>query len=272
MKRRTFVQFAVSASGIVILDPTQLLAKKPNEDSMKVTMIYNNIGESDVLESAWGLSIWVEDKKEAILFDTGGDAKIIMENLGKAKVDFNKLSKIVISHNHWDHKNGLAKVLEITNNKPEVYVADHEAQNFKDEYPNAKIKGVRQIQKLTSNISTTAQLVDLTGQNKIYELSLVVHHNDSLYLITGCSHSGIVEMVEHVKETYPNENIELVTGGFHLRSKPEVEVKKISRKLKELGVLNLAASHCTGDQAIVLFKKDWGEHFIDFNLGDIRDI
>ena len=269
MKRRTFVQFAISSSGIVLLNPLSVFAKA-NKEIMKVTMLYNNIGDSDTMENDWGLSIWIEDKDEAILFDTGGNPKILMDNLAKTDIDFSRLSKIVLSHNHKDHTDGLIGVLEKSDYKPEVYVAMHDLEDYKIKHPKAKIIGVETPVKLTPSISTTAQLVN--PRNEVHELSVVVHKEKSVYLMTGCSHSGIVDMVDHVTSSYPKLKMEQVMGGFHLRNKNEPELIEISNDLKKLGVKNLAASHCTGDLALEIFRKEWGENFIDFNLGDESDI
>lgn len=75
-------------------------------------------------------------------------------------------------------------------------------------------------------------------------------------------------MVKTIKEIFPEKNIELVAGGFHLTQKSNSEIKDISNNLKKLGVEKIAPSHCTGDNAITLFKEDWREKFIDLNLGN----
>ena len=41
-------------------------------------------------------------------------------------IKFDQLKRIAISHNHWDHKNGLKMVLEKSGNKPDVYVVEKE--------------------------------------------------------------------------------------------------------------------------------------------------
>ena len=62
--------------------------------------------------SKWGLSMWIEDKETAILFDTGGKTSTLWENVRTAAVDIQKLSTIIISHHHYDHVGGLPIILE----------------------------------------------------------------------------------------------------------------------------------------------------------------
>ena len=50
------------------------------------------------------------------------------------------------------------------------------------------------------------------------------------------------------------------------------QVKEISSKLKRLQVKKVAPSHCTGEQAIKIFREEWQENFIDFNIGNTTRI
>lgn len=53
-----------------------------------------------------GVSYYIEDGVEKILFDTGYSS-IILENASKMNIDLNKINKLVISHGHDDHTGGL---------------------------------------------------------------------------------------------------------------------------------------------------------------------
>ena len=46
------------------------------------------------------------------------------------------------------------------------------------------------------------------------------------------------------------------------------QVRELSSKLKSLQVKKLAPSHCTGEQATNVFKEEWREDFVDFNIGN----
>jgi len=84
--------------------------------------------------------------------------------------------------------------------------------------------------------------------------------------MTGCAHPGIADMVKRAKNVL-NKKIYLVFGGFHLMSKSENEVKEIINQFRDLGVMNVGATHCTGDGAIKLFKEAYGENFIRMGVG-----
>ncbi|MBN2349520.1 MAG: MBL fold metallo-hydrolase [Bacteroidales bacterium] len=272
MKRRTFIQTFILSSGYILMNPGKLKGIHSDNNTLSVSMIYNNYKGSSDLKNAWGLSIWIEDADNATLLDTGGDASIMWENIEHTGINLNKLSNIIISHNHWDHINGLATILEKTNNKPKVYVVKNDINLYINKYPDANINAVSYVHEIYPNQWSTGPLKGTVMLGDIYEQSLILIQNNSLFLLTGCSHPGIVKIVETAKEKFPDKQIKLVAGGFHLINKSEKEVKEISAELKTMEVLNIAPSHCTGDFAIKIFKEDWGEKFVDFNLGDEMEI
>jgi 7,8-dihydropterin-6-yl-methyl-4-(beta-D-ribofuranosyl)aminobenzene 5'-phosphate synthase len=92
-----------------------------------------------------------------------------------------------------------------------------------------------------------------------------------LIVITGCAHPGIVEIVKNAKKIH-NKNIYMVFGGFHLPQKSESEVKRIIEEFRELGVLKVGPTHCTGDKAIQLFKDSFGENYIKLGVGKVIEI
>ena len=268
MERRLFIQTLILGSGYVLVSSKGLKGAQLDENSVKISMIYNNTGKSSTFKSAWGLSVWIEKYNTATLFDTGGDPSILWENISHTDLDINKLSNIVISHNHWDHKNGLGLILEKTLNKPDVYIVENDFKEYSEKFPEAKLKSVSGVMQIDKDTWTTGPLKALLPGGELYEQSVVLTQKKSMVLLTGCSHSGIVDMVKTVKKTFPDKELKLVAGGFHLMSKPDSEIMKISTELKDLNVVKIAPSHCTGDNAINYFRKDWGDKFIDFNIGD----
>ena len=53
-----------------------------------------------------GVSYYIEDGNEKILFDTGYST-VIIENAKKMNINLNDVNKLVISHGHDDHTGGL---------------------------------------------------------------------------------------------------------------------------------------------------------------------
>jgi 7,8-dihydropterin-6-yl-methyl-4-(beta-D-ribofuranosyl)aminobenzene 5'-phosphate synthase len=85
-------------------------------------------------------------------------------------------------------------------------------------------------------------------------------------VITGCAHPGIVQIVTASKNLI-KDNVFLVIGGFHLRDNSQSEIENIIYRLKNLGVRYVGPCHCTGDLARDLFKKEFGEYYIEVGVG-----
>lgn len=52
------------------------------------------------------------DSGETILWDAGGSEVALIENMRRMKLDFSAITKIALSHGHWDHYAAMTAVLE----------------------------------------------------------------------------------------------------------------------------------------------------------------
>jgi 7,8-dihydropterin-6-yl-methyl-4-(beta-D-ribofuranosyl)aminobenzene 5'-phosphate synthase len=73
-------------------------------------------------------------------------------------------------------------------------------------------------------------------------------------------------------QSYFGKKIDLLMGGFHLSNRSDAEIRAIIQRLKALGVRKVAPSHCTGDNAIRIFRDEWSGDFIEGGLGAIIDV
>jgi 7,8-dihydropterin-6-yl-methyl-4-(beta-D-ribofuranosyl)aminobenzene 5'-phosphate synthase len=87
-------------------------------------------------------------------------------------------------------------------------------------------------------------------------------------VITGCAHPGVVQIVENAKTMF-GENVHLVMGGFHLGEKNVSEIETILADFRQKCVEKVAPSHCTGDQAIAMFKQEYAQDFIQSGAGRV---
>jgi 7,8-dihydropterin-6-yl-methyl-4-(beta-D-ribofuranosyl)aminobenzene 5'-phosphate synthase len=203
-----------------------------------------------------------------LVFDAGGEASVILENLHSLGFDNIELDALVISHNHWDHVFGLPGVMSGARNTPPVYVAASAADGIKQQFPRADVIAVDGPKKIAPEVWLTGPLeIEFMGA-PLSEQALVLEHPDGLHVVVGCSHPGIVAIVERVQEMFPEAPIAFVGGGFHLRSTGEAEIRKIADALERLGVRKIGPSHCTGGTAVSIFRDRWGKNFVNFDLGD----
>jgi len=73
---------------------------------LRLTTLCENTAGKLGFTGEWGLSILVEYKGMTILLDTGLSDSIV-SNSRCAKVNLNKVDKVVLSHDHKDHTGGL---------------------------------------------------------------------------------------------------------------------------------------------------------------------
>jgi 7,8-dihydropterin-6-yl-methyl-4-(beta-D-ribofuranosyl)aminobenzene 5'-phosphate synthase len=244
--------------------------------SNTITVVYNHVRTDSAtdLQRGGGFGAFVEFNGRVILFDTGGQADILLHNLQELKKDALKIEAVVISHNHWDHVYGLPGVMSArgmsasAGERPTVYVPLSTRDAILQQNPRAAVVAVDSPTEIMPGAWLIGPLkLEYRGM-PFAEQALVLEHGDGLVVLVGCSHPGIVDIVKRVKELFESKKILFVGGGFHLRSLPRDEISRISSTLRQHGIEQIAPTHCTGDVAIDLFRQEWGDKYYSLNLGD----
>lgn len=227
-----------------------------------ITVLYNNIPQDARLTPAWGMSCLIEGMEKTILFDTGGDGRILLSNMKKLGKDPAQVEIVVLSHVHGDHTGGLSDFLQEAGDVelcfPRSFPDKFKQQAAKTGY---KTVAVDKSVQIAEDIYSTGEM----GQG-IKEQALVLQTAEGLVVITGCAHPGVVNIVKRAKEVCQGE-VYLVLGGFHLMGLPDREVEAVINALKDLGVKKAGPSHCTGDRPIELFRRAWKKDFMELGLG-----
>lgn len=233
---------------------------KPME--ILITVLYNNVPQDARLTTAWGMSCLIEGMEKTILFDTGGDGRVLLSNMKKLGKDPAQVETVVLSHVHGDHTGGLSDFLRQAGDVelcfPQSFPGKFKEQAAKTGY---KTVAVDESVRIAKDIYSTGEM----GQG-IKEQALVLQTAEGLIVITGCAHPGVVNIVKRAKEVCQGE-VYLVLGGFHLMELPDREVEAVINALKDLGVKKAGPSHCTGDRAIELFRRAWEKDFMELGLG-----
>lgn len=194
-------------------------------NGMELKILYDNEA-MEGFRRGFGFSCFVEEKK--ILFDTGGDVGTLLFNMRKFMINPRDIDKIVLSHEHGDHTGGI-QILDRCG-EVEVFVPRSFSSRFKRElasHPNVNLKEVGGAGEICEGVFTTGELGHF-----IKEQSLIVKMGNGLTVITGCSHSGL-ENILTVASRFGD--IYGVLGGFHGFSKLEA--------LK--GMRLIVPCHCT---------------------------
>jgi len=92
------------------------------------------------------------------------------------------------------------------------------------------------------------------------ERALVVRVKDrGLIVFSACSHAGIVNVLQHVRESFPGETIHTAMGGFHLSGETEAAIPETVRDLVQFGLTHIVPAHCTGWRAVNALERAFGE-------------
>jgi 7,8-dihydropterin-6-yl-methyl-4-(beta-D-ribofuranosyl)aminobenzene 5'-phosphate synthase len=231
---------------------------------LRITVLFDNIQKVEGLEPGWGFACLVEGLDKTILFDTGGDGDILLANMERLAVDPRTVDVVVLSHYHRDHTGGLARFLE-SNPMVEVWVPASFPDDFRNDVAaaGAAIRAVEGPVKILDKAYTTGELGD-----KIIEQSLLLESSQGLVVLTGCAHPGIVEIVRTAKRQRQSP-VDFVTGGYHLNHLEGKELMETIGGMQDAGVRQVAPSHCTGDEAINLFRELWDDDFVDGGAGAV---
>ncbi|MCK5823212.1 MAG: MBL fold metallo-hydrolase [Bacteroidales bacterium] len=245
---------------------------------MKLTVLNDN-SPGNGFSSEHGLSYLIEDDK-AILFDAG-PSDVFLRNAKIANINLDNIDTIALSHGHYDHGNGLVYLKNKTLIcHPESFIKRYSRNGTK--YIGLPLnieQAKKQFNLITTikpyNISkniiflgeiprendfeaktTTFNKEDGSPDFVIDDSALVIKSDKGLIIVTGCSHSGICNIINYAMKVTGNKNVYAVIGGFHLKKDDEVTMKVINC-IKNLNIKKIYPSHCTELPALSKFY----EHF-----------
>ncbi len=107
-----------------------------------------------------------------------------------------------------------------------------------------------------------------------HEQCLVITQGGKHWLLSGCAHNGILNILDRYKEIFGNEP-DFVITGFHMMKKDgthtEEEKAVIVQTAKELAQMNTVfySGHCTGIPAFEMMKKIMGNQLIALHSGEV---
>ncbi len=236
---------------------------------MNATIIYDNRAEKG-FQSGWGFSCLVDQR---ILFDTGEAAEPLFYNLDQLGIGIDRIQAVVISHDHWDHTGGLEELLK---KRPgmKVYSCPGFSQVFKNKIGelNGRLIEADTFLEIDDEILVTGEIPGDYKGSYMPEQALIVRAKTGISVITGCSHPGIINMIQKVKQKFSQHPIVTVLGGFHLMDKDENTIQSIVHSMKEMKVENVGPTHCTGQGAQIVFKKSYGKHYISISAGKTVEV
>ncbi len=256
---------------------------------MKLTVLMDNNTLIDrYFYGEPAVSYLIETEGEKVLFDTGYSGAFIM-NARKLDMDLLDIDYLVLSHGHIDHTGGLEPLLKLfmekslraSADKPEL-IAHPSVFSRKFFHKGPEIGSLVQKDSLlpffTMKLSKKPVVLsknllflgEIDRKNSFEsrvpvgktmregtavddfvpdDSALVYTSGEGLVIITGCSHSGICNIIAAAQKATGIKRIADIIGGFHLLDPPEEQLEETAAYLDKAGPKTLHACHCTDLQS-----------------------
>lgn len=278
---------------------------------MRVTVLMENCTPSSRLAARHGLSLWLElADGRRVLFDMGPD-DAFLANTRALGVDVTTADLAVLSHGHYDHGGGLRAFLDAcakAGRDVPVYVREHAFDEHISGTPerhhaigldpalaaDAHVVAVGEKYAAGEGLTlfstarrdhpaarSNRRLMELVDGEPapdrfLHEQSLLVVEDDRRYLVSGCSHGGILNIMDAAEELAGGP-LDAVVAGFHLMdpSGGTVEDPELTRALAaELAArpTRYLTFHCTGTDAFALLRDTLGERAGYLHVGSRAEL
>lgn len=269
---------------------------------MRIINLVEDTAGSSQCQCEHGLSFYVETQKHRLLVDSGA-TDLFLKNVALLGVDLTQADTLVLSHGHYDHAGGILAFSRI-NPKAKIYLRDSAAEDYYhltgqgEKYIGidksipklaqcVRVEGDLRIDEelfLYTNIAGTKypakgnlQLKKKQGDHFVqdtfaHEQCLVITQGDAHILMSGCAHSGIVNILDRYEEIF-HADPDVVISGFHLMQKDAYteeeadNIRRLARALLERKSF-FYTGHCTGQKAYEIMKEIMGERLCPIHSGD----
>ncbi len=253
---------------------------------MKIVTLVENLVYVPKLQAEHGLSILIKDNQTKVLFDLG-QSNLYYKNARMLNIDISTIKHLVLSHGHYDHTGGLKNFLE-TNKKSKVHINSKlfhlkyasDCKRYIGVPQNIKIGNKRfiindsNITKVSKNIFIIRNTpiinmwdihfnkMKIKRNGQFYddqfedEQSLICVDNKKIYLISGCSHRGITNIILWAEKLFDKKITDVIAGIHTKNTLTHTTLKKYKYFFKQHKIQNLYLSHCTGINEFTLLKNN----------------
>lgn len=270
---------------------------------MKIINLVENTQGNVKCQCEHGLSFYIETEKHKLLMDSGA-SDMFLNNAKMLGVDLVQVDTMILSHGHYDHAGGILAFSKL-NKEAKIYMKDSAGLDYYHlENGEERYIGIdKDILQLEQRVGVNGNLViddelflftDITGgrypakgnlllKKKMndgfvqdsfdHEQCLVVTQGEKHILLSGCAHSGILNILDKYMELFHSEP-DIVISGFHLMQKEgytgeEIEnIRNIAAELLKTHSV-FYTGHCTGLAAYDIMKEIMGDRLKPIRSGEV---
>lgn len=243
---------------------------------MKLTVLMDNHTEIDVYHLGEpAVSYWLEADGKRFLFDTGySDA--FLKNAKAMGIDLTTADAILLSHGHNDHTGGLPDLLALPFSKKHGSCPSPRLlpKQWKSAWTLAVLYLLKELQEkavlefteeplwLTDHLVFLGEIPHTVDFEPAYAIGETVLDGQTvpdiidddtalayvtdagIYIITGCSHAGICNIIQYAKAVTGKTKVLGLLGGLHLMEENKRSQETVDFLAKEQ-IPALYPCHCT---------------------------
>ncbi len=269
---------------------------------VKLTVLTENTVRQAGLLAEHGLSFWIETDRQKILFDTG-QSDVFIKNAHQLGIEPGQADSIVISHGHYDHADGLPHLVSRANQldlyiHADAFVPKYAMRQGEKRYigigwdpaqlenQGLAIHRTGAVTKLDQQVTLLAQIqkgrdIDKPAKDLLVmkdsqllpdpmsdEQILICKTAKGLLVLLGCSHPGVVNCLDTVRQSFPNDSIHTVIGGLHLEKASPENLDAVIGAMKSMDIQSIIPIHCTGQASACRMKQVLGSKVEFICTGD----
>ena len=263
-----------------------------------VTLVENTCGREGCI-AEHGLSVYIETQKHKLLLDAG-QTDAVVKNAETLGIDLLAVDTVILSHGHYDHSGGIMPFAQINPNARIIMQSKAAEPHYNGERYigiDTAILGLPNVRLIDGDVWLDDELFLFSGitgrrcypqgnrkltriengekvpDDFAHEQCLVIKQDGKSLLLSGCSHNGILNILDRYKEIFGSDP-DCVITGFHMMKKDgehtEEEKAVIIETARELSQTDTVfySGHCTGIPAFELMKTVMGDKLIALHSGE----
>ena len=261
---------------------------------MRITTLLENSPnpQNPALKAEHGLSFYIEHRGRFLMSDLGATAAFA-DNANLLGVDLNNVEAVTISHHHYDHGGGMARFFT-ENNRATIHLRQSDMEDFIAQHGTepptyigldqavlveqaGRMTYLEKSREILPGVHVLTQInithptpsgneeLKMVRDGKVqvdqflHEIVTVLEGETGLVVLTGCAHNGVLNMIETVREVFPDAPISAVIGGFHLCHETPESVREVGEALDAMDIPAIYTGHCTGENSVAVLEGVLGE-------------
>lgn len=246
-----------------------------------------------------GFAALIRTPDSTLLLDTGQGLSL-SANARALKIDLKELDALALSHGHYDHTGGLGQIPRQENvlpihAHPDIFRDKFLRAEASDDPAfigmpmtrekieatlNARFRLHTSISEIVPGVLFSGEIPRVTPfeppdprlmvrtENGLItdpfldDAALMVETGSGPVVITGCAHSGIVNILEHFAGQTGHKHFHAVIGGTHLDFTDDTgRLRETMDAFDRFDIRLIAVSHCTGNTAAAVLYHRFCDRF-----------